>query len=135
MITPPRWRGLSFCAASTVCPPFVAGFFMRGGMVGMIDHRSQLQADEAKQPAFRWQLSDFLTLFVAFSLTAVYSVNPSSPRWAKYAAGMVVGWWTYRCLKAGRLPNGYHLAVVCVAIGSYVVLVAIIKRVVERGFS
>jgi hypothetical protein len=92
------------------------------------------QTKEVKQPSFRWQLSDFLTLLPAFAFVVVDAVNPSQ-RWAKFAMCAIVGWWMYRCIKAGRQPSGYKIAVLCVSIGAYVVLVGIIKRLMERGFS
>ncbi len=98
------------------------------------DHQPQLQAKDAKQPLFRWQLGDVLTLFIAFAFTAV-GVGKAFGDWPQVAAGVVVGWWMLRCIRAGRQPSGYQLAVVCVSMGVYLVVVGIIKRLMERGFS
>jgi hypothetical protein len=80
---------------------------MRGRMGGMVEDHSHVQTNVTKQPSFRWQLSDFLTLFAAFAFITVGAVSPTQ-RWAKFAMCVIIGWWIYRCLKAGRQPSGYQ---------------------------
>jgi hypothetical protein len=103
-------------------------------MAGVVEDHPNFQTNVTKQPSFRWQLSDFLTLFAAFAFVTVDAVSPLQ-RWAKFATCAIIAWWMYRCIKAGRQPSGYHIAVLCVSVGIYVVLVGIIKRLMERGFS